>query len=92
MPTSISRDKVQTLITEVAHLVEVLPPTEYEELYLPGAMIIPPQSGLRSPRTCVRATLQKSAAPLKFVQLGDYGGCGNRLHWRSALTPTVSAS
>ena len=44
MPTSINRDEVQRLIGEGAHLVEVLPPTEYEEMHLPGAINIPLKS------------------------------------------------
>ncbi len=41
MPTSIDRDEVQRLIAEGAQLVEVLPPTEYEEKHLRGAVNIP---------------------------------------------------
>ncbi len=41
MPTSIDRDDVQRLLGEGAQLVEVLPPTEYEEKHLPGAINIP---------------------------------------------------
>ena len=48
MPTSIGRDEVQRLIGEGAHLVEVLPPTEYEEMHLPVAMNIPLKTRLRS--------------------------------------------
>ncbi len=44
MPTSIDRDEVQKLIAEGAQLVEVLPPTEYEEMHLPGAMNVPLKS------------------------------------------------
>ncbi len=61
MPTSISRDDVQRLIGEGAHLVEVLPPTEYEEMHLRGAMNIPLKMRLRSARRYVRAALQDSA-------------------------------
>ncbi len=61
MPTSISRDEVQRLIGEGAHLVEVLPPTEYEEMHLPGAMNIPLKTRLRSARRHVTAALQDSA-------------------------------
>ncbi len=41
MPTSIDRDDVQRLMGEGAQLVEVLPPAEYEEMHLPGAINIP---------------------------------------------------
>lgn len=44
MPTNIDRDDVQRLIGEGAQLVEVLPPTEYEEMHLPGAINIPLKS------------------------------------------------
>ena len=44
MPTSIDRDDVQRLMGEGAQLVEVLPPTEYEEMHLPGAVNIPLKS------------------------------------------------
>lgn len=35
MPTEISRDDVQRLTTSGAHLVEVLPPEEYQQEHLP---------------------------------------------------------
>jgi len=42
MPTSIDRQEVQRLLTEErAQLVEVLPPAEYEDEHLPGAINIP---------------------------------------------------
>ncbi len=44
MPTSIDRDDVQRLLGEGAQLVEVLPPTEYEEQHLRGAVNIPLKS------------------------------------------------
>ena len=44
MPTSIDRDDVQRLMREGAQLVEVLPPTEYEEKHLRGAINIPLKS------------------------------------------------
>ncbi len=44
MPTSIDRDDVQRLLGEGAQLVEVLPPAEYEEMHLPGAINIPLKS------------------------------------------------
>ncbi len=44
MPSNIDRDGVQRLIAEGAQLVEVLPPTEYEEKHLPSAVNIPLKS------------------------------------------------
>ncbi len=44
MPTSIDRSDVQRLIGEGAQLVEVLPPAEYGEMHLPGAINIPLKS------------------------------------------------
>ena len=44
MPTSIDRDNVQRLMREGAQLVEVLPPTEFEEMHLPGAINSPLKS------------------------------------------------
>lgn len=42
MPTPIRRDEVQRLIRdEGAQLVEVLPPPEYEEEHIEGAINIP---------------------------------------------------
>jgi rhodanese-related sulfurtransferase len=42
MPTAIDRDEVQRLFDEEqAQLVEVLPPDEYEDEHLPGAINIP---------------------------------------------------
>ena len=42
MPTPIGRDEVQRLVqAEGAQLVEVLPPDEYEDEHLPGALNIP---------------------------------------------------
>jgi len=42
MPTSIDRDQVQRLLAEeAAQLVEVLPPAEYADEHLPGAINIP---------------------------------------------------
>ena len=38
---AIDRDEVQQLLTAGAQLVEVLPPAEYEEEHLPGAINIP---------------------------------------------------
>ena len=41
MPRRIVRDQVRELLTRGAQLVEVLPPEEYEEEHLPGALNIP---------------------------------------------------
>ena len=41
MPTRIERERVQELVADGAQLVEVLPPEEYEDEYLPGAINIP---------------------------------------------------
>jgi len=41
MPTPIDREQVQELLTEGAELVEVLPPAEYADEHLPGAINIP---------------------------------------------------
>ncbi len=42
MPTAIDRDEVQRLLAEEdAQLAEVLPPEEYDDEHLPGAVNIP---------------------------------------------------
>ena len=41
MPTEIFRDEVRRLLTQGAQLVDVLPPQEYQDLHLPGAVSIP---------------------------------------------------
>jgi len=42
VPEAINRDEVQRLLDdEQAQLVEVLPPDEYEDEHLPGAINIP---------------------------------------------------
>jgi rhodanese-related sulfurtransferase len=41
MPREISRTELQTLIDAGLQLVEVLPPKEYEEDHLPGAINLP---------------------------------------------------
>jgi rhodanese-related sulfurtransferase len=42
MPTPIGRDELQRLLTdEQAQIVEVLPPDEYDDEHLPGAINIP---------------------------------------------------
>jgi rhodanese-related sulfurtransferase len=41
MPTTIDREQVQKLTATGSQLVEVLPPEEYQEEHLPGAINIP---------------------------------------------------
>ena len=41
MPSEIGRKQLQQLVAEGAQLVEVLPPDEYEEDHLPGAVSLP---------------------------------------------------
>jgi rhodanese-related sulfurtransferase len=41
MPTVIDRRRVQELVEEGAHLIEVLGPKEYDAEHLPGAINIP---------------------------------------------------
>ncbi len=41
MPEEIGRDEVRALLAKGAQLVEVLPPAEYDEEHLPGAINIP---------------------------------------------------
>jgi rhodanese-related sulfurtransferase len=41
MPRPTDRDQVQQLLAAGAQLVEVLPPEEYEDEHLPGALNIP---------------------------------------------------
>ncbi len=41
MPTNIDRDEVQRLLRDGAQLIEVLPPQEYEDEHLAGAINIP---------------------------------------------------
>ena len=41
MPTRIEIDRLEELLADGAQLVEVLPPAEYEEEHLPGALNIP---------------------------------------------------
>ena len=52
MPTSINRDELQRLLTDGAQLVEVLPPAEYSEQHLPGAISLPLKE--LSPSTATR--------------------------------------
>jgi rhodanese-related sulfurtransferase len=41
MPQAIDIDEIRQLLTAEAQLVEVLPPEEFEEEHLPGAINIP---------------------------------------------------
>ncbi len=41
MPTDIDRNTLRRLLDEGAQLVDVLPPAEYEEDHLPGAISLP---------------------------------------------------
>ena len=41
MPTEIDRNQLQRLVERGAQLVDVLPPDEYDEDHLPGAISLP---------------------------------------------------
>ncbi len=41
MPTSITRPELEKLIRDGAQIVDVLPPAEFAEFHLPGAINIP---------------------------------------------------
>jgi rhodanese-related sulfurtransferase len=41
MPQDVDREGLQRLVGQGAQLVEVLPPEEYEEEHLPGAVNVP---------------------------------------------------
>ncbi len=41
MPKPVEREELQRLVAAGAQLVEVLPPAEYEEEHLPGAINLP---------------------------------------------------
>jgi phage shock protein E len=41
MPKEIERDEVQRMVAAGAQLVEVLPPQEYDDDHLPGAISLP---------------------------------------------------
>ena len=49
MTKRIELPQVQRLIDQHAQLVEVLPPAEYAEVHLPGAINIPSSSSTRTP-------------------------------------------
>lgn len=44
MPTSIHRSELRRLLSEGAHLAEVLPKDEYDDEHLPGALHLPLRS------------------------------------------------
>lgn len=44
MSTSVTRDEVRRLVDAGAQLVEVLPPGEYDQEHLPGAVNLPLKS------------------------------------------------
>lgn len=44
MSTSVTRDEVRRLVGAGAQLVEVLPPGEYDQEHLPGAVNLPLKS------------------------------------------------
>lgn len=51
MPENVGREEVQRLISEGGQVVEVLPPEEYEERRVAGAVNIPLEElGDRAPR------------------------------------------
>ncbi len=62
MPTTINRNTLQRLVAELAQLVEVLPPAEYEEEHLPGAISLP----LRQLTAETASTLSKSVAVITY--------------------------
>ncbi len=44
LPTELGLDAIRALLDEGAQLIDVLPPPEYEEEHLPGAVNIPLKS------------------------------------------------
>ena len=51
MVKNVTRDDVQRLVAQGAHVVEVLPRDEYDELHIAGAVTIPlKELGDRAPR------------------------------------------
>lgn len=62
MPTDIDRNTLRRLVAEGAQLVEVLPPAEYEEVHLPGAVSIP----LRRLNGDTAATLKRDAPVITY--------------------------
>ena len=41
MPTDITRDELHELIRDGVSILDVLPPTEFSEFHLPGAISLP---------------------------------------------------
>ena len=41
MPSNITRDELEELIRDGAQVVDVLPPAEFAEFHLPGAISLP---------------------------------------------------
>ncbi|GAC1325774.1 MAG: hypothetical protein NVSMB2_24500 [Chloroflexota bacterium] len=62
MPASIDRKMVQRLSAHGAQLVEVLPPAEFEQEHLPGAMSLP----LRQLTAETASTLSKSVPVITY--------------------------
>jgi rhodanese-related sulfurtransferase len=60
MPTEIDRHELQRLVAEGAQLVEVLPPAEYEDEHLPGAVNIPLKSWASERRESSTETARSS--------------------------------
>ena len=56
MPERIDLDELQALLRDGAQLIEVLPPEEYDEEHLPGAVNIP----LKQLDAASTATLHKA--------------------------------
>lgn len=62
MPTDINRSTLQRMLEKGAQLVEVLPPDEYAEAHLPGAISIP----LRALRADTVSALRKDAPLITY--------------------------
>ncbi len=41
MPTNVTRDELQELIRDGAPVIDVMPPAEFAEFHLPGAISLP---------------------------------------------------
>jgi rhodanese-related sulfurtransferase len=62
MPTNIDRNTLQRMLADGAQLLEVLPPAEYAEDHLPGAVNVP----LRGLRADAVATLRKDVPVITY--------------------------
>ena len=62
MPTNINRNTLTRMLEEGAQLVEVLPPEEYADEHLPGAISIP----LRTLRRDTVSALRKDAPVITY--------------------------